>query len=68
MSMPSLFIRSDECVLKEKLNHVAMVHSISSIYNLGRVHQTLPITPAMQAGPADQVRSMDQIVNLLGGK
>jgi hypothetical protein len=30
-------------------------------YNFGRVHQTLRVTPAMQAGIADHVWSIDEI-------
>ena len=33
-------------------------------YNLGRVHQTLRVTPAMEAGVADHVWSMAEIVAL----
>jgi hypothetical protein len=36
------------------------------IYNFARVHQTLRVTPAMQAGIADHhVWSIDEIVGLL---
>ena len=34
-------------------------------YNFGRVHQTLRVTPAMEAGIADHVWSIDEIVGLL---
>jgi len=34
-------------------------------YNFGRVHQTLRVTPAMEAGIADHVWSMEEIVGLL---
>jgi hypothetical protein len=32
-------------------------------YNFGRVHQTLRVTPAMEAGIASHVWSVDEIVN-----
>ena len=32
----------------------------------GRVHQTLRVTPAMEAGIADHVWSIEEIVELLG--
>lgn len=35
-------------------------------YNFGRVHQTLRVTPAMEAGVADHVWTIAEIVGLLG--
>ena len=34
-------------------------------YNFGRVHQTLRVTPAMEAGIADHVWSIEEVVGLL---
>jgi hypothetical protein len=34
-------------------------------YNFARVHQTLRVTPAMEAGIADHVWSLEEIVALL---
>jgi len=34
-------------------------------YNFGRVHQTLRITPAMQAGIADHVWTLEEIMGVL---
>ena len=34
-------------------------------YNFGRVHQTLRVTPAMEAGIADHVWSLEELVGLL---
>ena len=34
-------------------------------YNFGRVHQTLRVTPAMEAGIATHVWGIDEIVALL---
>jgi hypothetical protein len=34
-------------------------------YNFCRVHQTLRITPAMEAGIADHVWSIEEVVSLL---
>ncbi len=34
-------------------------------YNFARVHQTLRVTPAMEAGSADHVWSIEEIVGLL---
>jgi IS1 family transposase len=36
-------------------------------YNFGRVHQTLRVTPAMEAGVADHVWTLEEIVGLLDG-
>jgi hypothetical protein len=34
-------------------------------YNFARIHQTLRVTPAMEAGIADHVWSIEEIVALL---
>jgi len=34
-------------------------------YNFCRIHQTLRVTPAMEAGVSDHVWSLDEIVRLL---
>lgn len=34
-------------------------------YNFGRVHQTLRVTPAMEAGVTDHVWTVEEIVNLI---
>jgi len=34
-------------------------------YNFGRIHQTLRVTPAMEAGICDHVWSLEEIVNLI---
>ena len=31
-------------------------------YNFGRIHKTLRVTPAMEAGKAHHVRSLEEIV------
>ena len=35
-------------------------------YNFARIHQTLRVTPAMEAGVANHVWSVEEIVALLG--
>jgi hypothetical protein len=35
-------------------------------YNFAKIHQTLRVTPAMEAGIADHVWSIDEIVGILG--
>jgi hypothetical protein len=47
-------------------NHAAMVALYFMYYNFARVHQTLRVTPAMEAGVAQHVWSVEQIVGLLG--
>ena len=37
-------------------------------YNFARVHQTLRVTPAMEAGLSDHVWSLDEIVSLMDRK
>jgi len=36
-----------------------------SYFNFARIHSTLRVTPAMQAGMADHVWSLEEIVELL---
>ncbi len=37
-------------------------------YNFCRIHKTLRVTPAMEAGIADHVWTLEKIVNLLDSK
>ena len=48
-----------------KLTHYPMVALHFMFYNFGRVHQTLRVTPAMEAGISDHVWSIEDIVGLL---
>jgi hypothetical protein len=32
------------------------------LYNFGRIHQTLRVTPAMEVGVSDHVWSVDEVV------
>ena len=48
----------------ENLEHAVALHFMH--YNFARVHQTLRVTPAMEAGVADHVWSIEEIVGLLG--
>jgi len=34
-------------------------------YNFCRIHQTIRVTPAMEAGLADHVWTLEELVNLL---
>jgi hypothetical protein len=46
-------------------NHAAAVALYFMYYNFGRVHQTLRVTPAIEAGVSDHVWSVEEIVALL---
>ena len=43
-----------------------MVSLYFMYYNFARVHQTLRVTPAMEAGIANHVWAIEEIVALLG--
>src|SRR5258705_10178566 len=47
----------------ENHKHAAAIHFM--YYNFCRIHQTLRVTPAMEAGIADHVWSLEGIVNLI---
>jgi hypothetical protein len=51
---------------KKVENHAAAVALYFRYYNFGRAHQTLRVTPAMEAGGANHVWSVEEIVGLLG--
>ncbi len=59
------FTRLTNGFSKKVENHEAAVALHYMFYNFGRVHQTLRITPAMEAGVADHVWSLEEIVSLL---
>ena len=44
-----------------------MLSLYSTWYNWVRIHQTLRVTPAMEAGLTDIVRDMDWLVELIEG-
>ena len=60
------FTRLTNAFSKKLENHAATVALYFMFYNFGRVHQTLRVTPAMEAGIADHVWSIEEIVSLLG--
>jgi hypothetical protein len=47
----------------ENLEHAVALHFMH--YNFARVHQSLRVTPAMEAGVADHVWSVEEMVELL---
>lgn len=59
------FTRLTNAFSRKIENHAAMVALYFMYYNFGRVHQTLRVTPAMEAGVAGHVWSAEEIVALL---
>ena len=47
----------------ENLKHSVALHFMH--YNFAKVHQTLRVTPAMEAGIADHVWTLEEIAELL---
>jgi hypothetical protein len=60
------FTRLTNAFSKKLENHAAMVSLYFMYYNFARVHQTLRVTPAMEAGISDHVWSIEEIVGLMG--
>jgi IS1 family transposase len=48
----------------ENLAHAVSLHFM--FYNFGRIHKTLRVTPAMEAGVTDHVWSLEEIAALVG--
>lgn len=59
------FTRLTNAFSKKVENHAAAVALYFMWYNFGRVHQTLRVTPAMEAGVSDHVWTVAEIVALL---
>jgi len=62
------FTRLTNAFSKKVQNHENAVAVHFMYYNFARIHQTLRVTPAMAAGVADHVWSIEQIVGLLERK
>jgi len=60
------FTRLTNAFSKKFENHCHMVAIYHAYYNFCRVHQTLRVTPAMEAGLASRVWSVQDLVTLLG--
>jgi len=58
------FTRLTNAFSKKIENHAHAVALHFMYYNFGRIHKTLRVTPAMQAGITDHVWSLEQIVGL----
>src|SRR5439155_15104283 len=62
------FTRLTNGFSKKLHNHAAAVALYFMHYNFCRVHQTLRVTPAMEAGIADHVWDHEEIIALLDAK
>ena len=59
------FTRLTNAFSKKVDNHKTAVALHFMNYNFARIHQTLRVTPAMEAGVSDHVWSIEEIVGLL---
>ena len=62
------FTRLTNVFFKKVENHAAAVALWFMYYNFARVHQTLRVTPAMEAGISTHVWNIEELVGLLDGK
>ena len=60
------FTRLTNGFSKKIENHIAAVSLYFMYYNFCRVHQTLRVTPAMEAGIANHVWGIEELLGLLG--
>lgn len=58
------FTRLTNAFSKKLENHEAAIALHFMYYNFGRIHQTLKVTPAMEAGISDHVWSLEEIAVL----
>lgn len=59
------FTRLTNAFSKKVENHVYALSIYFMHYNFCRIHQTLRVTPAMEAGIADHVWSIDEMIGLI---
>ncbi len=60
------FTRLTNAFTKKAENHAHAVAVHFMWYNFAKIHQTLRVTPAMEAGVTDHVWTAEEIVGLLG--
>jgi len=60
------FTRLTNAFSKKIESHVASIAIHYMHYNFVRIHQTLRVTPAMAAGISDHVRTVSELITLLG--
>jgi hypothetical protein len=61
------FTRLTNAFSKKVENHAAAVALWFMYYNFCRIHQTLRVTPAMEAGISNHVWSVEELVGLVEG-
>jgi hypothetical protein len=61
------FTRLTNAFSKKVGNHEHAVACYFMYYNFCRIHQTLHVTPAMEAGISDHVWTLEEIVGLIHG-
>ncbi|MCY4557648.1 MAG: IS1 family transposase [Chloroflexi bacterium] len=59
------FTRKTNAFSKKMSRHEAAMHLFAVYYNFCRIHQTLRVTPAMEAGIDGKLHDMDWIVGLI---
>jgi len=59
------FTRLTNAFSKKLENHEHAIALYFMYYNFCRVHQTLRVTPAMEAGVADHVWSVEEIIEMI---
>lgn len=59
------FTRLTNAFSKKIENHIAAIGIYLMYYNFARVHQTLRVTPAMEAGVSDRVWAIQEVIGLL---
>ena len=61
------FTRKTNAFSKKFARHIAMMHLFALHYSFCRIHQTLRVTPAMEAGLTDMLHDVEWIVDLIEG-
>jgi hypothetical protein len=59
------FTRLTNAFSKKVENHEHAIALYFMYYNFCRIHQSLRVTPAMEAGVADHVWSLEEVIALL---
>ena len=59
------FTRLTNGFSKKVENHLRMVELYTMFYNFCRIHKTLRVTPAMEAGLTDHVWEMEEIISAM---
>ena len=59
------FTRKTNAFSKKFSKHEAAMHLFAVYYNFCRIHKTLRVTPAMEAGLTDKLRDVGWIVDLI---